>query len=75
MVYRNGYPELALLEAEQAFFLQLAQQVLSGVAEPRPGPEEIIRRMEWQSGFADAYRIFSALLQQELYYQDCIQWN
>lgn len=75
MVYKKGYPELELIETEQAFFLQLAQQVLSGVTEPRPGPEEIMRRMEWEPDFAGAYWIFSALLQQELYYAHCIRWN
>jgi hypothetical protein len=75
MVYKKQYTDLVFLENEQAFFLQLAQQVLSGVTEPRPGHEEIMRRMEWEPDFAGAYWIFSALLQQELYYQHCIKWN
>ena len=75
MVYNTAYSDLIFLEAEQIFFLQLAQQVLSGVTEPRPGPEEIMRRMEWEPDFAGAYWVFSALLQQELYYGHCIKWN
>ncbi len=75
MVYNIAYTDLVFLEAEQAFFLQLAQQVLRGVTEPRPGPEEIMRRMEWEPDFAGAYLIFTALLKQELYYAHCIKWN
>lgn len=75
MVYKVAHTDLIFLETQQVFFLQLAQQVLSGITEPRPGPEEIMRRMEWEPDFAGAYWVFSALLQQELYYAHCIKWN